>query len=258
MTAHEMGPGVKPMAPRGALCDHHPMSDTEPAAAATAAPQPAADIPEPDPRRATALIVGISATVAFVILRFVLVFAREQPLPIDVWWHDLMVATETDTGIAVASIVGAIGGTVGMFVIGIIIALLLWWRKGRWAASTFAIAVILVVAIGAPMAYFVARVRPADSLAEQQVTSFPSGHTAVATTMVIILGLVLRRWYVWVIGVAWVILMMWSRTYLHAHWLSDVIAGLLEGIAVATLVWCAVEAFRDRRAARARKAIADS
>ena len=139
-----------------------------------------------------------------------------------------------------------------MFVIGIIIALILWWRKGRWAASTFAIAVILVVAIGAPMSYIVARVRPADSLAEQQVTSFPSGHTAVATTMVIILGLLLRRWYVWVIGVAWVVLMMWSRTYLHAHWLSDVIAGLLEGIAVATLVWCAVEAYRDRRAARAR------
>ena len=191
-------------------------------------------------------------------MRFVLVFAKEQPLPIDVWWHDLMVSTETDPGVAVASIVGTIGGTIGGFVIGIIIALLLWWRKGRWPAATFAIAVATVVAIGAPMSYIVARVRPADSLAEQQVTSFPSGHTAVATTMVIVLALILRRWYVWVIGVAWVVLMMWSRTYLHAHWLSDVIAGLLEGIAVATLVWCAVEAFRDRRAARSRRAIADS
>jgi undecaprenyl-diphosphatase len=43
---------------------------------------------------------------------------------------------------------------------------------------------------------------------------------------------------------------MWGRTYLHAHWLSDVVAGLLEGIAVATLVWYAVEAVRDRRARR--------
>ena len=104
----------------------------------------------------------------------------------------------------------------------------------------------------------IGRVRPQDSLAEQEVTSFPSGHTAVATTMVIILGLLLRRWYVWVIGVVWVLVMMWSRAYLHAHWLSDVIAGLLEGIAVATLVWCAVEAYRDRRAARSRGPIAGS
>ena len=90
--------------------------------------------------------------------------------------------------------------------------------------------------------------RPADSLAETVATSFPSGHTAVATTMAITLGLLLRRWYVWVLGVVWVVWMMWARGYLHAHWLSDVVAGLLEGIAVASLVWCAVEAFRDRRA----------
>src|SRR6478735_10104421 len=182
------------------------MSDTEPAGAATAAAPPTADVREPDPRRPIALVVGISATVAFVILRFVLLFAKEQPLPIDVWWHDLMVSTETDAGVAVASVVGIIGGTIGGFVIGIIIALLLWWRKGRWPAATFAIAVATVVAIGAPMSYIVARVRPARSLAEPQVTSFPSGHTAVATTMVIVLALILRRWYVWVIGVAWVVL----------------------------------------------------
>lgn len=38
------------------------------------------------------------------------------------------------------------------------------------------------------------------------------------------------------------------RTYLHAHWLSDVVAGMLEGVAVATLVWSAVQALRIRRA----------
>ena len=81
---------------------------------------------------------------------------------------------------------------------------------------------------------------------------------AVATTMAVTLGLLLRRWYVWVAGVAWVVLMMWSRTYLHAHWLSDVIAGLLEGIAVACLVWCFIEAFRDRRALRAKESAAEN
>jgi undecaprenyl-diphosphatase len=128
--------------------------------------------------------------------------------------------------------------------------LLLLWRRGRWDAATLAIATVAIVTIGAPMAAVIARVRPADSLAERVATSFPSGHTAVATTVVVVLALLLRRWYVWAIGAAWVVLMMWSRTYLHAHWLSDVVAGMLEGLAVSTLVWCAVEAIRDRRAAR--------
>jgi undecaprenyl-diphosphatase len=48
--------------------------------------------------------------------------------------------------------------------------------------------------------------------------------------------------------------MMWSRTYLHAHWLSDVVAGMLEGVAVACLVWTAMEALRDRRVQRVRSA----
>ena len=67
-------------------------------------------------------------------------------------------------------------------------------------------------------------------------------------TVAITLALIFRRWWVWALGAVWVVWMCWSRTYLSAHWISDVIAGLLEGIAVATLVWYAIEAIKDRRA----------
>ncbi|SFR92822.1 undecaprenyl-diphosphatase [Microbacterium sp. cf046] len=221
-------------------------------------PSLSADLPDPDARRMIALIVGVSATVAFVILRVVVALGGHEPLPADVWWHDLMVATETDVGIFLAWIPAVVGGTVWMFVIVILTVAILFWRKRRWAAANLAIAIALVVAIGAPMAAIVARVRPDDSLAETVATSFPSGHTAVATTFVITLGLMFRRWYIWTFGAVWVVWMMWGRTYLHAHWLSDVIAGLLEGIAVATLVWCAVEAVRDRRAARRAQSVESS
>lgn len=204
----------------------------------------------PDPRRSIAVVVGVAATVAFVVLRVIVALGDHAPLAIDIWWHDLMVATLSEPGVVVAWVPAVIGGTAGMIVVSVVLITLFLWRRRRWDAATLAIAMIAVVGIGAPMAALIARTRPADSLAESGATSFPSGHTAVATTVAVISGLLIRRWYVWVIGVAWVLLMMWSRTYLQAHWLSDVVAGLLEGIAVASFVWIAVEAVRDRHAVR--------
>lgn len=218
--------------------------------ATPAVPVPPAVAVEPDARRTIALVVGIAATVGFVIVRILVAMDDHKPLGIDVWWHDLMVSTETDAGLFLAWIPANVGSTIGMIVIVAVTVGLLFWRGRRWDAANMAIAVALVVAIGAPMSYIVARVRPADSLAESIATSFPSGHTAVATTFVLTLALIFRRWYIWALGTVWVLWMMWGRTYLHAHWLSDVIAGLLEGIAVATLVWYAIEAVRDRRARR--------
>lgn len=203
-----------------------------------------------DGRRTTALVVGIVATVAFVMLRVVVAVGGHEPLAVDVWWHDLMLTSLNDAGIVVAWVPAIAGGTIGMIVIGALLIALFLWRRRRWDAITLASAMIVVVAIGAPLAAIIARTRPADSLAERMATSFPSGHTAVATTVAVILGLLLRRWYVWALGGAWVLLMMWSRTYLQAHWLSDVVAGMLEGVAVATLVWVVVEIVRDRRASR--------
>lgn len=207
------------------------------------------DAADVDARRAVALVVGVASTVAFVLLRMVVALGGHEPLPVDLWWHDLMVATLSDFGVVVAWVPAIVGGTIGMIVIGLLLVLLFLWRRRPWDAANIAIAIVVVVAIGAPMAAVIARLRPDDSLAEQVATSFPSGHTAVATTVAVTLGLLLRRWYVWVLGAVWVAFMMWSRCYLHAHWLSDVVAGMLEGVAVATLVWSAVEAVRDRRAA---------
>lgn len=205
-------------------------------------------------RGTTALLWGVAATLAFAALRAAVALGGHDPLPIDHWWNDLMGALTSDWWLVVAWVPAIVGGTVGMIVIGALLIVWLLWRRRRWDAATLAIAMVAVVAIGATMAAVIGRTRPEDSLAESVATSFPSGHTAVATTVVVILGLIFRRWFVWVPGAAWVLLMMWSRTYLHAHWLSDVIAGMLEGIAVATVVWACVALWRARRAVRADEA----
>ena len=92
------------------------MIDSEPVA-----PSPSTAAEEADARRTVALLVGVSATVAFVILRFVVAFGGRTPLAVDLWWHDLMVATLTDAGVVVAWVPAIVGGTIGMIVIGIVI-----------------------------------------------------------------------------------------------------------------------------------------
>ncbi|MDQ1082845.1 MULTISPECIES: phosphatase PAP2 family protein [Microbacterium] len=208
------------------------------------------DRPLADHRRPVALVAGVIATVLFVGLRFAVELSGSAPLPVDEWWDDAMSALAHPIGVLVAWVPAIVGGTIGMIVIGVATTIVFLLRRRPWDALNVGGAIALVVLIGAPLAAVIARARPTGSLAETMATSFPSGHTAVATTIVITLGLILRRRWVWAAGTVWVVLMMWSRTYLHAHWLSDVVAGFLEGVAVATLVWALIEVWRVRRAQR--------
>jgi len=175
---------------------------------------------------------------------------RDQPFPIDVWWHNLMVENRTDVGLFLAWIPAHLGGPVvatitGLVVVGILL-LLRWW----WAAITVAATLLLCIAIAASLARIVARIRPEDSLAEDVPTSFPSGHVAFAAALTTVIALLLRHWVAWALGAIWVVWMAWGRTYLAAHWLTDVIGGALLGVAVGILVWASVETIRRRRAAR--------
>lgn len=206
----------------------------------------------PDLSRLTPLIVGAAAAiVTIVFLWVVLSVRRDQPFPVDLWWHELMLANRTEMGLVLAWIPGHTGGPVvaAITAVAIVTTLLIlrWW----WAAVTVAATAIVCIAIAAPLARVVARLRPEESLAEIVPTSFPSGHVAFATALVTVLILLFRHWLWWVLGGLWVIWMAWSRTYLAAHWLTDVIGGLFLGVAVGILVWAVVETIRRRRAMRA-------
>jgi undecaprenyl-diphosphatase len=118
----------------------------------------------------------------------------------------------------------------------VIFLLLLAFRR-PWGATFFAVASILSVGCVQVIKHTVGRARPTEILVHADLGSFPSGHTANAATMVVVLAILFPRVWVWVVGAAWAVLMAISRTYLGAHWLSDTIGGLLLGAGIALIVW---------------------
>jgi len=129
------------------------------------------------------------------------------------------------------------GGIVGVFVVPILIIVALVLAKRRWGALYFLVAVVLSAGLVQLIKNLVDRPRPEEILVAADFGSFPSGHTANAATLAVVLGIILRRWWVWMLGVLWVIGMLLSRNYLGAHWLTDTVGGLVRGAAVALIVW---------------------
>ncbi|MBG6106510.1 phosphatase PAP2 family protein [Frigoribacterium sp. CG_9.8] len=129
------------------------------------------------------------------------------------------------------------GGIIGTIVVPLAVILLLLLFRMRWAAGYFAIATIVSAGLVQLLKNLYGRPRPVDMLVAADPGSFPSGHVANAATMTVVLALVLRRVWIWAAGVVYTVIMLLSRTYLGAHWLSDTVGGLVLGSAVAVIVW---------------------
>lgn len=108
-----------------------------------------------------------------------------------------------------------------------------WRAFAVWALTWISAEVLLAFAKG-----FFHRGRPSGALVDTVGSSFPSGHAVAGAAIAVALVLVLvpagperRRWEWIAVGFAFV--MAFSRVYLRAHWLSDVVAGVLLGSGVA-------------------------
>jgi membrane-associated phospholipid phosphatase len=70
---------------------------------------------------------------------------------------------------------------------------------------------------------------------EAGLTSFPSGHEAVATAMALTLWFILPRKWRW-LSVAWIVVVGVSRLYLGVHTPNDIVGGFAIGLVVVCVV----------------------
>lgn len=189
-----------------------------------------------------------------------LIVVREKGMPFSldiVWMHELMKSREPVFDF-VSLVMNALGGNlIASFIVPVLIIGTLLLVKRPWAAGYYLVATVLTGATVQLLKHLFGRARPDTLMVTVDFGSFPSGHVANAATMAVILSILFPRWWTWVAGSVYTIVMMFSRTYLGAHWLSDTVGGLLLGIGVAVVVWAPlaakVDGERKLRHARAAK-----
>jgi membrane-associated phospholipid phosphatase len=119
--------------------------------------------------------------------------------------------------------------------------------RRRWRSlAAFALAEAATPATINLIKVVVKRERPLIARVDPWGTSFPSGHASYAGATTVALVLLTsepgsQRVPLWIVAAAGTTGMVWSRTYLQAHWLTDVIAGALIGCGVTLVVFALVD-----------------
>ncbi|GHD83218.1 undecaprenyl-diphosphatase [Salinibacterium amurskyense] len=198
------------------------------------------EISQAEARRITTrwpLISGIGAVVLAVTLGL-LIGTRSTPFSLDQLVLDDFLSIRADVFTVPALAMNFLGGGwFGVFVVPLGGALAFFLLKRRWAALYFLLASAVSAGVVQLLKSLFSRARPDEILVTADFGSFPSGHVANAATLTVVLILLLQRRWIIIVGVIYTILMVLSRTYLGAHWLSDTIGGVLVGIGVAVILW---------------------
>ena len=136
----------------------------------------------------------------------------------------------------------------------VFIALYLIWKKRWYNAFTVLLVVQGGMLVNLLAKHMFQRARPSfeQPLIILTTYSFPSGHVAASTVFYGVLAAVLisqtssrsRATCIFLIAFFMVILVAFSRMYLGAHYLSDVLAAFLEGIAWLALCLTVIKTYR--------------
>ncbi len=180
-----------------------------------------------------------------------------RELSINRWFVDARTASWNH----MSAIGSSIANTPTVLIVAAVAVVALLLTK-RWPAALFlAGGLLLEVTVFVTAAFLVDRSRPDVVRLDQAppTSSYPSGHTAAAVVLYVGLAIVLfsitrsraLRIAGFIVGWALVVFVGTSRMYRGMHHLSDVVAGLLLGIAC---ILAALLAVRAARASQMRRA----
>ena len=153
--------------------------------------------------------------------------------------------------------VSAVHSVAGMVVLFCVLAAWLWRQRATYWLLALAFSVPGGMMLNVVLKHVFQRARPVfeDPLVTLATYSFPSGHTTAATCFYGLLAsyLVIARpaWSVRLgtvaVCVAMVLLVAFSRVYLGAHYVSDVLAAMAESVAWLAVCITAISTLRRRR-----------
>jgi len=185
------------------------------------------------------LAAGISLALAAVLAAVIFYREQDKPFGFELEWMNAVARHRGDVLTAVALGFNAVGGGwIGVVLVPIVVVVALLLLRRPWAALYSVVAAAGTAAVVQLLKQLLGRARPEDILVTSDYGSFPSGHSANAAALAVVLGFVFARAWVWAAGAVYTVAMMLSRTYLGAHWISDTVGGLLVGAGVAIVAWC--------------------
>lgn len=173
-----------------------------------------------------------------------------EPLDVDITWMAVF-GPGHSAWLPPALLLDYAGSGIPAFVLATLIAVALLIGNRPWGAAYFVAAAIASTALVELLKTSIRRPRPENALIDVGFGSYPSGHSARAAMLAVALGILLPRLWVWMLGAGYTLAMMFSRTQLGAHWLTDTIGGALVGAAVALLCFAVVAGQLQAEGARA-------
>jgi undecaprenyl-diphosphatase len=163
-----------------------------------------------------------------------MIFQNFAPLAIDTSTNVAMVAIENPLLTAFSKVIAVSFDTISLVVISVIISAYFFYRNQSKKELFFASMMVVTGAVIYFLKELFQRVRPMNQLMAETNFGFPSGHATASTVFVFLLAYLYtkdksnetRKKVYWAAGVV-ALIVGFTRIYLRAHWLTDVLAGFV-------------------------------